>query len=94
MAGSDNSFHISRTSVPTFRNLAIKTIFKVNMVIATGETVGLAEWIIIVLCILNTSMFIYVRPTYTQKNLQQYFRHINILLTEKEYFSPHLSIIK
>ena len=49
-----------RPSVPTFKNLAKQN--KVKTMIATGETVGLAEWIIddkcrIVLCI--TCAFVY-----------------------------------
>ena len=33
-------------SVPTFKNLAKQNKFQVRIVIATGETVGLASWII------------------------------------------------
>ena len=35
-----------RPSVPTFQNLAKQNNFQVRIVIATGRTVGLAEWII------------------------------------------------
>ena len=35
-----------RTSVPIFQNLAKQNNFQARIVVATGEAVGLAEWII------------------------------------------------
>ena len=50
MAGSDHFFRTwclsVLTSVPTFQNFAKRNNFQVRIVIATGGTVGLAEWII------------------------------------------------
>ena len=50
------------TSVPTFQNLAKENNFQVRIVIATGGTVGLAEWIIdgtqcLVVCIFDRTRF-------------------------------------
>ena len=38
--------HVVRPYVPTFQNLTKQNNFQVRIVIATGWTVGLAEWII------------------------------------------------
>ena len=63
MAGSDHYFRTwclsFLPSVPTFQNLAKQTNSQVRIVIATGGTVGLAEWIIDVihvLCLSNLSL--------------------------------------
>ena len=50
MAGSDHYFRTCclyvRPSVPTFQNLAKQNKVQAKIVISTGGTVGLAEWII------------------------------------------------
>ena len=38
--------HIAHPSVPSFQNLAKQNKFQVKTMFTTGETVGLAEWII------------------------------------------------
>ena len=54
-AGSDNYFHIwclyfrlyvRPSAVPTFQKLAKQNNIQAGIAIATGATVGLAEWII------------------------------------------------
>ena len=56
-AGSDHYFHTCslfvRQSVPTFQNLTKQNNMQVKKVIATGRTVGLAEWIIDDICLVN-----------------------------------------
>ena len=44
--GSDHYFRTWCPSVPTFQNFTKQNKFQVNIVIAIGETEGLAEWII------------------------------------------------
>ena len=49
-----------RTSVLTFQNLTKQNKVQVRIVIATGGTVGLAEWIIDVTHVLPLLVLVYV----------------------------------
>ena len=60
MADSDHYFQTCcpYPSVPTFQNLAKDNNFQVKIVITTGKTVGLAEWIVDDTCIINITRII------------------------------------
>ena len=43
--------YVVRPSIPTFQNLAIQNKFQAKKLFTTGETVGLAEWIMYDTCL-------------------------------------------
>ena len=94
--GSDHYFPKFRSFVPTFQNLTNQNKIQVNIVLTTGGTVGLAEWIIdnsFLVNILYSSYSINVFVTYSliEKSVSAGKRIIYFLINQ---FNCRVTILK
>ena len=88
MAVSDHYFRTCCLSVPTFQNLTKQNNCQSRIVFATGETVGLAEWIIDGTHVLYLIAF----PVKKQCHSNQVHFGLKVLFYIALYFNPHISL--